>query len=76
MKEKHVVVVTGTREPVDEAMWSHQRTASRKRGFTRNRTCATTKNTPFPLPETHMKATANDVRDLSCVEKKGKESNP
>jgi hypothetical protein len=24
----------------------------------------------FPLPETHPKATANDGRGLSCVEKK------
>src|SRR6266571_4464515 len=29
------------------------------------------KSNTFPLPETHPKATANDGRGLSCVEKKG-----
>src|SRR5947208_5493917 len=45
-----------------------------KGGFTSNRTRAATRNTPFPLPETHLKATANDGRGLSCVEKKGGKS--
>ncbi len=30
----------------------------------------------FPLPETHPKATANDGRGLSCVEKKGGKIDP
>jgi len=47
------------------------RLPAEKGGFTSNRTCATNKNTPFPLPETHTKATANEVRDLSCAEMKG-----
>src|SRR5712691_7049672 len=47
------------------------RLPAEKGGFTSNRTRAATRNTPFPLPETHLKATANDGRGLSCVEKKG-----
>jgi hypothetical protein len=35
-----------------------------------------TRSNPFPLPETHPKATANDVRDLSRTEKKGGKSDP
>ena len=45
-------------------------------GFTRNRTRAMTKQTPFPLPETYTKATGNDVEDLPCAEKKGGKSDP
>jgi hypothetical protein len=68
MKEKQAVAVTGTGELVDEAMRSYQRTASRKRGFTRN--------LPAQRPETHRKATGNDVRDLPCMEKKGDKIRP
>ncbi len=45
-------------------------------GFTRNRTRAMTKQTPFPLPETYTNATANEGRDRSCAEKKGGKSDP
>ena len=34
------------------------------------------KSNTFPLPETHPKATANDGRGLSCVEKKGGKIDP
>ncbi len=33
MKEKQAVPVTGTRELIDEATWSHKQTASRTRGL-------------------------------------------
>src|SRR6266699_3544190 len=44
--------------------------------FARNRTRPMMKSNTFPLPETHPKATANDGRGLSCVEKKGGENRP
>ena len=68
--------VTGTRELVDEATWSHKQATGSKGSFTSNRTHATTKNTPFSLPETDTKATANEVRDLSWAEKKGGKIRP
>jgi hypothetical protein len=43
----------------------------KKGGFPSNRIRPTTKNTPFPLPAAHTNATAHDVRDLSCAERKG-----
>src|SRR6266566_2327924 len=46
------------------------RLPAEKRGFTSNRTRAATRNTPFPLPETHTNATAHDGRDRSCAERK------
>src|SRR6266436_2871517 len=49
---------------------------SEKGGFTRNRTHVTTKSNHFPLPVTHTKPTVNDVRDLSCAEKKREKSDP
>ena len=36
--------------------WSPQQTATRKRGFTRNRTRATTRNTALQLPEAHTRS--------------------
>jgi hypothetical protein len=46
------------------------RLPAEKRGFTSSRTRATTRNTPFPLPETHTNATSHDGQDRSCVERK------
>jgi hypothetical protein len=44
--------------------------------FASNRTLPMMKSNTFPLPETHPKATANDGRGLSCVEKKGGKIDP
>jgi hypothetical protein len=52
------------------------RLPTEKGGFTSNRTRATNRNTPFPLPEAQSKATENDGRDRSCAEKKGGEIRP